>query len=682
MLMFKKISLFVLFALSAAMASCTKEAPADELTVGVVKFTFDNSGGSHDIVFNSNVDWKIESDSDWVTFDQDKGNPGNITVKMTVAPNTSYEKRSAKVTLTAGGKTTTFNVEQSHVSEFGSSIVYEIDSEEQDIIVKVKSNILYNVEVSQEAAEWLRVLKTKSEPSEGTIIMHVSANSGLEKRKGSFTVKAADFSQTYEVVQDADYITTSFSKALYLKNRQNIYDHENNAYTLFHQYAIILRTDDGDELTLVTNSGNIVSKAEVPSGTYNIDASGAHADNTFSVKSTGGHEDYYTTLVVSGKEIMIVDGEITISYENNQYTITAILFDALEGQHRYSYIGAIQVEDNSFGANVFENPTFRGTYNTHFETKANEWTLSLVISDQAKAGDPHLSFITFNFFSPAGENDGQEIPTGTYNWAVPVVNTENAYPNGNLQAAEFTYQISANDIEFNNVEHQNGKSGTLEIIKNDDGTYKFKYAASLVRKKNVVDSEGNVISTEETPFEYKAVYEKVVIEKVVKGLSPTLDGDVEFSSVLNSKYVALWFGDVFNTSCNVFTFSFTDINSAYTVYLTINVGGVWVFEKNFAKRYCNTPFRQGTFNFSATAVEDSLIPAKYSGNPYTYIQNTYTGTRYNIIGGSITLDGENIVYNNIEGKDKNGNVHKFTGTHKASMYYARDNSKNASKLTL
>ena len=67
--------------------------------------------------------------------------------------------------------------------------------------------------------------------------------------------------------------------------------------------------------------------------------------------------------------------------------------------------------------------------------------------------------------------------------------------------------------------------------------------------------------------------------------------------------------------------------------------------------------------------------------PRLYIKNLYTGTVFYITGGSITLTDSKMTYN-LTAKPKGGDEVKFTGTHDASFYYARDNTKYASQCTL
>ena len=199
--------------------------------------------------------------------------------------------------------------------------------------------------------------------------------------------------------------------------------------------------------------------------------------------------------------------------------------------------------------------------------------------------------------------------------------------------------------------------------------------------EDINDDNGEFVETKNTPFSYDGKFETVYLPEPEIGSKPVLDGDAELTALFNSMYPAYYYGHVFDTSNDVFFFGFNEVNNVYTVYLSLNVKGDYVYEKNFNNRYCSTPFGTGTFTFSKTGGDNTIIPLAQSGTPRNYIQNTYTGTVFYITGGSITLTDSKITYN-LTAKPKGGDEVKFTGTHDASFYYARDNTKYASQCTL
>jgi hypothetical protein len=129
-------------------------------------------------------------------------------------------------------------------------------------------------------------------------------------------------------------------------------------------------------------------------------------------------------------------------------------------------------------------------------------------------------------------------------------------------------------------------------------------------------------------------------------------------------------------------FSGTSVNNVYEIYLTINQSKEYVFEKNMANRYCNTPLETGVYTFAKTPVagQRNIVPAKYGSNLYSYVKNNYTGTKMPICGGSLSLNNDSIEFNlEVADGDK---VYKMTGTIGATLYYARDYTANAKNLSL
>jgi hypothetical protein len=671
--------LFILAALFALIAvSCSKEE--DALTLTSTTFAISNSGATQALSFNANSNWSIKSDQDWVTFDKESGTSGDVVIEMTIAPNTTYEERTAKVTLQSGDKTSIFTVNQSEVNEFGSSSVCTIDAKAQDIAVDVKANLEYSVTVADDAKDWITITQTKSEPVAGKAILHVSANAGIGPRTGHFTISTDEYSQTYEIIQNAEFTKASEASAVYLKNVQKIYDSENWEYTNFKQFAVTLKTDDGDEVMLALNdTAALSSTSEVVTGTFEVDAAADHSDKTFSIKSTDGHEKYYTTVISGGKEISIVDGEINVTYEDGTYTITAVLVDAAETEHRYSYQGAITVTDESFGANVMA-PEFHGTYNTYYTTKTNEWSVGLYISDAANSSSPYVSYISFNVFGPKGDISGDDLPTGTFTYNYPS-DISSSYATGIQNAPANTFYIySGSDIDGNSISATKGKGGTLTISKNSDGTYNFVYSGSLSQTINTYDDNYNLIGSSTTIFDYSGTFNNVYVPAVLQGQKPYPDTDYEFNTIMSSSYPCMWFGDPFSTGDNLFVFSLSNINSNYTLQLALNVSGEWTFTKNFINKYCSTPFKTGNFTFSGTAASDVILPIKYYGKDYCYIVNGYTGTKYLISGGSVTLTDKTITCD--LQATANGKTYNFTGSTPAIFYFAIDYSTKIANVTL
>ena len=130
-------------------------------------------------------------------------------------------------------------------------------------------------------------MSTKAAPTEGTVKVHVAANTELAPRTGSFTITAPGFSQTYTVVQAASWTPAATAEAIYIGNSQSIYDGETWLINLHQQYVVKMATEAGDQVTLVLNKKGELKDGvfaffptdKIPAATYEIDATAKKEDN-------------------------------------------------------------------------------------------------------------------------------------------------------------------------------------------------------------------------------------------------------------------------------------------------------------------------------------------------------------------------------------------------------------------
>ena len=375
---------YVLLAVTAliglAVASCQKKEvePDDALNIAGTTITVGKDAATPAISFSASKAWTAQSDSQWIALDKTSGEAGNVTLNISVSENDTWQERSGKVTVAVGAVKTVFTIVQGTTTVMETSSVFNVSYEDQDITVPIKTNLQYTVTAAADSP-WITIVSTRSEPQTGTIKVHVAANSGLGPRTGSFTISAPNYSQTYTVVQSASWTPAESAEGVYLANSQSIYDGETWSINLHQQYVVKLATESGDQVTLVLNKKGeekdgvfaFFPTDKIPSGTYEIDATGKKVDNTFSIMSAAGDEKYYTGLAVDGRELLIYDGEIVVEEADGNYTITAILVDAAGIQHNYSYQGAIAFTNDFRGGHATVN--WKNTYSTHFTTKANGW---------------------------------------------------------------------------------------------------------------------------------------------------------------------------------------------------------------------------------------------------------------------------------------------------------------------
>lgn len=670
------------YALAAALvcvAACQKEEKEDTLELSSSSFIVTSEGASQTIHFQTNNSWNISADKDWVTFNAVSGDAGECEVTVNVDENKTYDNRTATVTLSAGKKTSKINVSQAGKTEFGTAVTFNVSYEAQDITIATVSNVEYYVEAYD---DWLTVVQTKSNPEEGSIVLHVDANNTLSVRSGSFSVftKDGSYKQDYVVKQSTEYQVLSSAEGYHLGRVQRIYNSETWEYTSDNQFAVVL-SDESTSVTLVFNEAETAT--EIAAGEYSVDATGEHKEYTFSLKTTDGNEKYYTGIVTSGSETTVYDGIVNVEVSDGSYTIVAQLSDAAETIHSYSYQGPISFEDKTFGAQII-GAEYSGIYNTYFTTKANAFNFPIYISKAAADGQAYLCYTYITLYTQAGDVDKTSLPEGTYTYEYPSEDESQTYNSGITNAKPGTFFISSGntDLEGSSIEVADGSVPELKITSKGNGFYDITLKGKFNEIQSTYDDDWNETRTVVSTFDYNGAFSDVYAKVSDGAVAPIPDGDDVFSSVLTANYVSMWFGDPFNTGDNFFVCGFMNVNNNYTVYLALNIKGDWTFEKNFGKKYCNTPFHTGTFNFSSTAADDAVMPIKYNGICYCFVQNGYTGTKMPISGGSVTFTDTSIEYNLKATSPVDGQTYSFTGSHAATFYYARDKSSDASRITL
>ena len=86
-----------------------------DTTTAVSQLTFSKWSSFQMVDIQSNIDWQVSCDADWVTLSNHSGQPmtgKTLHLKVTVAENTTEQNRTANITLTGNGQTTRLAVVQ------------------------------------------------------------------------------------------------------------------------------------------------------------------------------------------------------------------------------------------------------------------------------------------------------------------------------------------------------------------------------------------------------------------------------------------------------------------------------------------------------------------------------------------------------------------------------------------
>lgn len=169
--------------------------------------TLTAAGGSLDIKFTSTMDWTasvINTKADgWISLDKTSGAAGTVTVKATVAANTSPDERNATIRIQSGTKTASVVVTQKQKDALTtSSSKNEIEAAGGTFTIEVKANISFTWEIAEACKDWITPVETKALTT-STLAFKVAENTATEKREGSVKVKSSLGEEVIKVYQAA-----------------------------------------------------------------------------------------------------------------------------------------------------------------------------------------------------------------------------------------------------------------------------------------------------------------------------------------------------------------------------------------------------------------------------------------------------------------------------------------------
>lgn len=194
----KAIRLFAVLASLLLAASACQEEPS--LTVSSTSSINLGANGSSDIVsFTSNRDWTATASESWVSVYPSSGSASEsvITVTVSAQANTTYEDRSATVTITADGLTQTIQVRQpANEALIVANKSFELACEATSFEVEVQTNVDYNVSISD---GWIRQISSKGLKTD-KLVFSVSENDSYDARTAKVTIKPVSGDAEEQVV--------------------------------------------------------------------------------------------------------------------------------------------------------------------------------------------------------------------------------------------------------------------------------------------------------------------------------------------------------------------------------------------------------------------------------------------------------------------------------------------------
>ena len=188
----KKI-LTVLAITLVALTSCKpdeEEISPSEVYLNVYydDIVFPSDGGDDSFEIESNGDWVITNDADWLTIEPSEGK-GSCSITLTASASDLYDDRNTVVTVKAGDKTETFTVTQKYVEALlVTKNKFDIPQEGGEFTVEVQSNISYGIVIDKDCQSWISEVPSSKALNTYTHTFLVESNSNTTKRDGSIEI--------------------------------------------------------------------------------------------------------------------------------------------------------------------------------------------------------------------------------------------------------------------------------------------------------------------------------------------------------------------------------------------------------------------------------------------------------------------------------------------------------------
>lgn len=186
------------------------EIPKSEITIdsSIISngLSFSNDSGEKTISFTTNDNWTLSvtsttSNTTWCTASTTSGTKGSASVKFTVTENTTDDNRQVSITIKSGTASKTFTIAQKGVDTLLiTTDKFEVSQEGGTIVIEVKANINYKIEIADHAKEWIKESSSRAL----TTYQHtfnVAANEKTENRQGDIVVSSDNVNKTVQVMQ-------------------------------------------------------------------------------------------------------------------------------------------------------------------------------------------------------------------------------------------------------------------------------------------------------------------------------------------------------------------------------------------------------------------------------------------------------------------------------------------------
>ena len=179
-----------------------KEPVVGEILLdGEVSLTFPSLGGSQNVAFEATLDWTAESSHDFVSVIPG-GKAGKAKITVAVEENTTYDARTATVTLTCDEDTKVIQVTQKPVGAlFITEKTLSVPAAANVLTIAAQANSDVILEIAEDAQSWITPAVTLSALDDYTFNFDIAENESETPRTGEIVFSNETGSETVTITQ-------------------------------------------------------------------------------------------------------------------------------------------------------------------------------------------------------------------------------------------------------------------------------------------------------------------------------------------------------------------------------------------------------------------------------------------------------------------------------------------------
>ena len=208
--------------------------PAQISANGIIFTT--NKTGQQSVSFTCNDDWTLtiketRSGTSWITPSATSGKKGSMTVTFTVTENMTYDDRSVTVTILCGTASANFIISQAGVKALLlTKDKYEVPQQGGNIEIEVKTNIDYQMTISESAKKWITEQKNRGLTAYKHTLT-IKPNENTNSREGEIYFKSQSQTEVVKVYQASasSHVTPNVTPDTSIESGSNITNWNNGS---------------------------------------------------------------------------------------------------------------------------------------------------------------------------------------------------------------------------------------------------------------------------------------------------------------------------------------------------------------------------------------------------------------------------------------------------------------------